>query len=96
MGVLLGLLIKLTYRGIQQILAMVAVAQLVESRIVIPVVAGSSPVGHPRNYYEIKSLRIGKLFLFSALCRICATQQITNQPGMFRHSRCVQLLWRSN
>jgi hypothetical protein len=25
----------------------VAVAQLVESRIVIPVVAGSSPVGHP-------------------------------------------------
>lgn len=26
---------------------MVAVAQLVESRIVIPVVAGSSPVGHP-------------------------------------------------
>jgi hypothetical protein len=27
---------------------MVAVAQLVESRIVIPVVAGSSPVGHPK------------------------------------------------
>ncbi len=27
--------------------AMVAVAQLVESRIVIPVVAGSSPVSHP-------------------------------------------------
>ena len=26
---------------------MVIVAQLVESRIVIPVVAGSSPVGHP-------------------------------------------------
>ena len=26
---------------------MVAVAQLVEPRIVIPVVAGSSPVGHP-------------------------------------------------
>jgi hypothetical protein len=26
---------------------MVAVAQLVESRIVIPVVAGSIPVGHP-------------------------------------------------
>ena len=26
---------------------MVAVAQLVESRIVIPVVAGSSPVSHP-------------------------------------------------
>ena len=26
---------------------MVAVAQLVESRIVIPVVVGSSPIGHP-------------------------------------------------
>jgi hypothetical protein len=26
----------------------VAVAQLVESRIVIPVVAGSSPVSHPK------------------------------------------------
>ena len=29
---------------------MVAVAQLVESRIVIPVVAGSSPVGHPTSH----------------------------------------------
>ena len=27
----------------------VAVAQLVESRIVIPAVTGSSPVGHPKN-----------------------------------------------
>lgn len=27
--------------------SMVAIAQLVEHRIVIPVVAGSSPVGHP-------------------------------------------------
>ena len=32
---------------------MVAVAQLVESRIVIPVVVGSSPIGHPK---EIKYL----------------------------------------
>ncbi len=29
--------------------AMVAIAQLVEHRIVIPVVAGSSPVGHPNS-----------------------------------------------
>ena len=29
--------------------AVVVVAQLVESRIVIPVVAGSSPVDHPKN-----------------------------------------------
>src|SRR5690606_15092321 len=28
----------------------VAVAQLVESRIVIPVVVGSSPIGHPNQY----------------------------------------------
>ena len=31
---------------------MVAVAQLVEYRIVIPVVAGSSPVGHPNFFAE--------------------------------------------
>jgi hypothetical protein len=29
---------------------MVAVAQLVESRIVIPVVAGSNPVSHPNSF----------------------------------------------
>jgi hypothetical protein len=34
--------------------SMVAVAQLVESRIVIPVVAGSSPVSHPN--YPSKSM----------------------------------------
>jgi hypothetical protein len=28
----------------------VAVAQLVESRIVIPVVVGSSPISHPNEY----------------------------------------------
>ena len=28
--------------------SMVAVAQLVESRIVIPVVVGSSPISHPK------------------------------------------------
>jgi hypothetical protein len=32
---------------------MVAVAQLVESRIVIPVVVGSSPISHPK--YQILS-----------------------------------------
>ena len=31
---------------------MVAVAQLVESRIVIPVVVGSSPIGHPTVFNE--------------------------------------------
>ncbi len=32
---------------VHQLEIMVAIAQLVESRIVIPVVAGSSPVSHP-------------------------------------------------
>ena len=34
---------------------MVAVAQLVESRIVIPVVAGSSPVGHPILFFNLNA-----------------------------------------
>lgn len=38
---------------------MVTVAQLVESRIVIPVVAGSSPVGHPK--YSGLSLEVVKI-----------------------------------
>src|SRR5205085_4725776 len=33
----------------------VAVAQLVESRIVIPVVVGSSPISHPTSSDEIKA-----------------------------------------
>ena len=38
---------------------MVAVAQLVESRIVIPVVAGSIPVGHPTYFPPLlNSLKI--------------------------------------
>ena len=32
---------------------MVAVAQLVESRIVIPVVVGSSPIGHPKFFISV-------------------------------------------
>lgn len=40
-----------------------AVAQLVESRIVIPVVVGSSPISHPK----FKSLLIfNRLFLFES------------------------------
>ena len=41
---------------------MVAVAQLVESRIVIPVVAGSIPVGHPNKFKHLaQSYRLGFL-----------------------------------
>ncbi len=38
---------------------MVAVAQLVESRIVIPAVVGSSPIGHPKKPFKINNLQIG-------------------------------------
>ncbi len=39
---------------------MVAVAQLVEPRIVIPVVAGSSPVGHPifRDFHFVQDVLV--------------------------------------
>ena len=40
----------------------VAVAQLVESRIVIPVVVGSSPISHPTHSRVCKILQT--LFLF--------------------------------
>ena len=45
---------------------MVTVAQLVESRIVIPVVVGSSPIGHPKLplkllIYKLKVFRIIKI-----------------------------------
>ena len=37
---------------------MVSVAQLVESRIVIPVVAGSNPVVHPNNFNSLRDIII--------------------------------------
>ena len=40
----------------------VAVAQLVESRIVIPVVVGSSPISHPIQYLGISSPSHGRHF----------------------------------
>ncbi len=43
------------------ILFMVAVAQLVEPRIVIPVVVGSSPIGHPNLSSSRTSNRIPRL-----------------------------------
>ena len=41
---------------------MVAVAQLVEPRIVIPVVAGSSPVGHPISFLDCGTFNISERF----------------------------------
>ena len=37
----------------------VAVAQLVESRIVIPVVVGSSPISHPKSFNKKASFLAG-------------------------------------
>jgi hypothetical protein len=42
----------------------VAVAQLVESRIVIPVVVGSSPIGHPTLFVHQCPIFYGRAFLF--------------------------------
>ena len=42
----------------------VAVAQLVESRIVIPVVVGSSPISHPKFNSNLASLHKSGAFLF--------------------------------
>ena len=44
--------------------SMVAVAQLVESRIVIPVVVGSSPISHPTGYKHLAQLFGPGLFVF--------------------------------
>jgi hypothetical protein len=40
---------------------MVAVAQLVESRIVIPVVVGSSPISHPNRFKHLARPQAGLL-----------------------------------
>ncbi|CAG9195680.1 hypothetical protein PSP6_160086 [Paraburkholderia tropica] len=43
---------------------MVAVAQLVESRIVIPVVVGSSPISHPKEFKQkAQFIELGFLLL---------------------------------
>ena len=56
--------------------SMVAVAQLVESRIVIPVVVGSSPISHP-----IRS----KSYSFTDLCAVTDLCQLrhdnVDHPG---------------
>jgi hypothetical protein len=63
---------------------MVAVAQLVESRIVIPVVVGSSPISHPKEYVvKTKGYKLSLVTLFCfpakyfqelAVCKLLVTQ----------------------
>ena len=50
-------------RAIASSSIMVTVAQLVEPRIVIPVVAGSSPVSHPINFPPSKCLTQSKALI---------------------------------
>lgn len=45
-----------------------AVAQLVESWIVIPVVVGSSPISHPKEFKEIRHLRESEVPFFISGC----------------------------
>ena len=49
-------------RAAKQAVPVVAVAQLVESRIVIPVVVGSSPISHPK--ISLENSRLQRLFSF--------------------------------
>jgi hypothetical protein len=43
---------------------MVSVAQLVEPRVVIPVVVGSSPIVHPMNYIKVRFIVKDHLSLY--------------------------------
>ena len=72
--------------------AMVAVAQLVESRIVIPVVAGSNPVSHPNEFKafadstfqnledKIKVTLLGGFFYFYLLSSPHALRRMAIPP----------------
>ena len=64
---------------------MVAIAQLVEHRIVIPVVAGSSPVGHPK-VLTLKSNDLG-VFRFK-------TSEYSRRVGRDQVSRASQNITR--
>lgn len=57
---------------------MVAVAQLVEPRIVIPVVVGSSPIGHPIKYGPLAQL-VEQLTLNQRVVGSIPTRPIKNQ-----------------
>ena len=55
---------------------MVAVAQLVESRIVIPVVVGSSPISHPK---DSKGLQV-ILQAFFFVSTLTDTKHVSSNP----------------
>ena len=59
------------------VLSAVAVAQLVESRIVIPVVVGSSPIGHPKNSNKNASLHGLAFFFWTRITALQAGSEIS-------------------
>ena len=59
---------------------MVAVAQLVESRIVIPVVVGSSPISHPMNSLVCPLGTVDRLAGPADNCRQFWAAGLTNRP----------------
>ncbi len=66
-------------------LNMVAVAQLVESRIVIPVVVGSSPISHPS--YSVKNeSAIDKLPKHHLTSAVVLVYPARSQPGQYRNN----------
>ena len=62
----------------QAMKTVVAVAQLVESRIVIPVVVGSSPIGHPTVTKDKAHFLVG-FFVFNAFSN--SPHSVTTAPN---------------
>src|SRR4051794_41628227 len=69
--------------------AMVGVAQLVELRLVVPVVAGSSPVAHPPR--QAPDIRVGGLLLGAV-----GFSRYSLGPIRCTHNRKMPPLWAEN
>jgi hypothetical protein len=77
-------------------LIVVAVAQLVESRIVIPVVVGSSPISHPKRFKHLRVLAARKTrFLEDEVPNFgrCAAKESPLIAGFFRSIRGSEMLF---
>ena len=73
----------------------VAVAQLVESRIVIPVVVGSSPISHPKNKKRLAYCRAFFMVVAPLKHKICLIfkQIVSGVPLGFATIVTVEKLW---
>ena len=75
---------------------MVAVAQLVEPRIVIPVVVGSSPISHPKIKTKPASLKRRVLlflllvWLAWAMVQLAVSDGLTFQAGRLKQETAVK------